>query len=232
MRNAAQTAEQTQKETQKEAQKEARDAGRGKTRGKMSGSGAARRFFGRMGFAVVTVLIGALTVLAGVRLHSFDPSAAGRAGASGFEVRDESAGAARIRPGESGDIGEIRRECGFPLPYFPGQDMFGEMSNVPYDGKNAVRVTMTYRGGVVIEAVRPADAAFLIKREGLAVQLYESLRVPFGRISSSYISALMCSGEEGSCIFFSTEDAAYSIFGPVDGEMLYRYIYENDLDVR
>ena len=195
MRNAAQTAEQTQKETQKEAQKEARDAGRGKTRGKMSGSGAARRFFGRMGFAVVTVLIGALTVLAGVRLHSFDPSAAGRAGASGFEVRDESAGAARIRPGESGDIGEIRRECGFPLPYFPGQDMFGEMSNVPYDGKNAVRVTMTYRGGVVIEAVRPADAAFLIKREGLAVQLYESLRVPFGRISSSYISALMCSGE-------------------------------------
>ena len=93
MRNAAQTAEQTQKETQKEAQKEARDAGRGKTRGKMSGSGAARRFFGRMGFAVVTVLIGALTVLAGVRLHSFDPSAAGRAGASGFEVRDESAGA-------------------------------------------------------------------------------------------------------------------------------------------
>lgn len=176
--------------------------------------------------------VAALTVLAGIRIHSFDSSAAGRAGASGFEVRDEDAGAARIRPGESGDISEIRRECGFPMPYFPGQIMYGEMTNVPYDGKNAVRVTMTYPGGVVIEAVRPAEAAFLIKREGLAVQLYESLRVPFGHMSSSGISALMCSGKEGSCIFFSTEDAAYSVFGPVDGETLYRYIHENNLDVR
>ena len=215
-----------------EKQKKAPDNAQRKTRGNASGSGWARRFFTRAGFVLFAAFIAALAVLAGIRLHSFDPSLTGRAGASGFEVRDESAGAARIRPGESGDVGEIRRECGFPMPYFPGQVMFGEMTNVPYDGKNAVRVTMSYPGGVVIQAVRPREAVFLIKREGLEVQLYESLRVPFGRISSSYISALMCGGKEGSCIFFSTEDAAYSIFGPVDGETLYRYIYENDLDVR
>ena len=226
MQNAAEEA------GQEKAKSTMPDKGAGKAREKGSGRGPVRRFFGRAGFVLFAAFIAALAVAVGVRIHSFDPSAAARAGASGFEVRDESAGADRIRPGESGDIGEIRRECGFALPYFPGQVMFGEMINVPYDGKNAVRVTMSYNGGVVIEAVRPAEAAYLIRREGLAVQLYESLRVPFGRVSSSYISALMCTGKEGSCIYFSTEDAAYSVYGPVDGEMLYRYIYENDLDVR
>ena len=230
MQNAAET-EATGK-TPGELQKKARDNGHGKAMGKPSGRGWARRFIGRAGFVLFAAFIAALSVLAGIRLHSFDPSLTARAGASGFEVREEGAGAARIRPGESGDIGEIRRECGFPMPYFPGQVMFGEMTNVSYDGKNAVRVTMSYPGGVVIQAVRPREAAFLIKREGLGVQLYESLRVPFGRISSSYIPALMCGGRAGSCIFFSTEDAAYSIFAPADGETLYRYVYENDLDVR
>ena len=226
MQNAAETA------GQEKTQKKAQDNGYGGTWGKRSRRGLVRRFFGRAGFILFTAFIAALAVLAGVGLHSFDPSLPGRTGASGFEVRDESTGTPRIRPGESSDIGEIRKECGFPLPYFPGQVMFGEMTNVPYDGKNAVRVTMSYPGGVVIEAVRPLEAAFLIKREGLEVQLYESLRVPFGRIASSYVSALMCSGKAGSCICFSTDDAAYSIFGPVDGETLYRYIHENDLDVR
>lgn len=231
MRNALET--EAREKTPGKGPEKTPDNRRGKTRGKAEGRGPAGRFFIRAGFVLFTVLAAALTVLAGIRLHSFDSSPAGRAGASGFEVRDENAGAARIQPGESGDIGEIRRKCGFPMPYFPGKVMFGEMANVPYDGKNAVRVTMTYSGGVVVEAVQPADAAFLIKREGLEVRLYESLRVPFGRISSSNISALMCCGEKGSCIYFSTGDAAYSIYyEKADGETLYRYIYENNLDVR
>ncbi len=191
-----------------------------------------RRLLGHLAFVLFTLLAAALLILAALRLHPFDAAKNGRTGAaSGFEVTEESDDTARIYPCESSDIGEIRKACGFPLPCFPGQGMYGEAYNVSWMGKNAVRVTMEYPGGVVIEAVRPAAAAALIKRDGMEVRLYESLRVPFAH-SAAGPAALLCTGKGGSCMYYSTDSAAYSIYAPVDGDTLYTYIKENDLGVR
>ena len=188
-------------------------------------------FIGKVLYALAALLFTALFCLAAVLVHPFDAEGgAGDYRASDFEVKEEN-DVPRIWPGESSDIGGIRAICGFPLPYFAGQMMYAEAGNVEYGGKNAVRVTMRYQSGMEIEAVRPPEAAPVIRRDGMEVMMYENLRVPFAGMQGG-IGAIMCRGKADSCLYFSTDDAAYSIYAPVGPELLYRYVSETGLSVR
>ena len=192
---------------------------------------ALGRLFGGTVFFLFTLLSAAIVCLTAVLLHSFDVKTGPETlRASDFEVSDD-ASVSRIVPGESSDLGEIRAICGFPLPYFPGQLMYAGVTNADWDGGNAVRVTMEYASGAVIEAVRPAEAAPLIRRAGMEVQLYGNLRVPFTGMYDG-IGAVMCRGNGASCLYFSTDTAAYSVYAPVSGDVLYKYVGENGLSVR
>ncbi len=189
-----------------------------------------RRFAGGLLFVLFSLLCALVLCLAAVMLHSFEDGGGAALRARDFEVTEDG-GAARIQAGESSDIAILRSACGFALPYFPGQVMYGEAVNADCGGRNAVVVTMTYQSGAVIQAVKPRSAASLILREGLQVQMYEDLRIPFTGLSGG-IGAMMCRGDGRACLYFSTEDAAYSIYAPTDGDLLYKYVSENDLKVR
>ncbi len=194
-------------------------------------TGRLRRVLGGLLFLVFTLLSAALVCAAAVLLHSFDAEKSKNAlNAADFEVVEETA-VSRITPGESSDINELRARCGFALPYFPGQLFFGEVSNAEYGGENAVRVTMRYQSGMVIEAVCPAAAAPLIRRSGQELELYDSLEVPFAGMSGG-IAALMAQGGGGSSLYFATGAAAYTAYAPVARETLYSYLSENGFSAR
>ncbi len=207
--------------------KHAEDKNEGKNEG-----GKVGGFTRKVLFFLFTVLTAAVLFLTALFMHDFDAGdAVSRHSAADFEVTEDVPEVSAIIPGESGDIGELRRICGFPLPYFAGQIMYGEAANAVYDGKKAVTVTMEYQSGVVIRAVRPAAAAPLIRFRGMETAAGNALRIPFAGMSGG-IDALMCRGTEGACLIFHTSDAAYAVFAPVDGETLYKYLSENSLSVR
>ena len=168
--------------------------------------------------------------LGAVMFHSWtEPGAARELRAEDFEV--EGVRRERIVAGESSDLTFLRNRAGCPLPYFEGQMFMGEIRNAEFDGENACIVTMTYQSGLVITAVAPREAAPLLLRKDMEVLMRGDGEIFLA--GNVKLRALMCQGESGSCLYFETDSAAYSVFAPgTDAGRLYAYLTDTRLNVR
>ena len=112
----------------------------------------------------------------------------------------------RMQPAAMNSAEALAGLFGAPLPYLPGYAMTGQGDNVDYEGINARIVTLQY-SGVTVSAVRPASAAPLLLRGELSV----SLR---GDLSYLHLPAVLAEKGNARCVYFSSTDAAYSVYAP------------------
>lgn len=177
---------------------------------------------------VTVTLICGLIYLCGAALHLFRHDAAGDP--ERFAVTREGASLERSIAGETGSISQLRQMAGFPLPFLSGQTFLGEASNADYEGGNARVITMRYAVGITVSAVSPADAAPLLRRSGF------SLRMGTGetlRIQGLRQQAVVTENGKASCVYFTTDDAAYAIEAPgLSGEQLVHILNEYGLSVQ
>ena len=194
------------------------------------GGKKTRRVFRGLVCGAALILFCGAVCLGAAMFHSWtEPGAAREMRAEDFEV--EGAGRERVVAGESSDLTFLRNRAGCPLPYFEGQMFMGEIRNAEYDGKNACVVTMTYQSGLVITAAAPREAAPLLLRKDMEVLMRGDGEISLA--GNVKLRALMCQGKSGSCLYFETDSAAYSVYAPgTDAERLYAYLTETRLNVR
>ena len=83
----------------------------------------------------------------------------------------------------------------------------GIVEDVTLGSLNARILRWQREGGLVISAVRPAAAAQLLREDGLELDTQHMWTVG----GAGLITA---TGERGSCAYYTTDDAAYSLFLP------------------
>jgi len=111
------------------------------------------------------------------------------------------AGAAR-----GNDLQVLESAFGCPVPY-ASRSGSGAVSDETTGSLRARMFSWEGSDGLIITAVRPAEAAHLLRREGLktnASQLW----------SLDGKSVLTASGAAGACAYYETEDAAYCLYLP------------------
>lgn len=112
----------------------------------------------------------------------------------------------RMQPAAMNDASALAEMFGAPLPCLPGYAMRGQGDNANYEGSTA-RVAALQYSGVTVSAVRPASAAPLLLHEELSVQLRTGLSV-------LNLPAVLAEMGNARCVYFSSTDAAYSIYAP------------------
>ena len=111
-----------------------------------------------------------------------------------------------LQPGSTSDIQTLTRLFGAPLPVLPGAALQGSAENVQYEGQTVRKVTMTY-SGFQVTAVRPADAAPLLLRPELSLEIRDGIAV-------AQWEATLAHRGTAWCLYFSDENAAYAVFVP------------------
>lgn len=118
-------------------------------------------------------------------------------------------GIAPLQPGQSTDFAALQQAFGGPLPCLPGYSFQGQATNEVYNGQNVRKVALQYEG-FRLTAVRPAFAAPLLLQEELSLCLD-------GDATIAGLPAALAEGRGAHCLYFSTEDAAYSLYAPAAG---------------
>ena len=116
----------------------------------------------------------------------------------------------RMQPAAMNDAPALAGLFGAPLPCLPGYVMRGQGDNASYEGSIARIATLQY-SGVTISAVRPASASPLLLHEDLSVQLRNGLSV-------LNLPAVLAEKGSARCVYFSSADAAYTVYAPQAGE--------------
>lgn len=118
----------------------------------------------------------------------------------------ETVGTAPLNPGQTQDVAALSESFGLPLPTLPGYSMHGQALNVSYNGRNVRQAILQY-DGFTITCVQPAFAAPLLLRSDLSLSLEEGITV-------DGLPAALSEKDTAFCLYFNTDDAAYSIFAP------------------
>lgn len=159
-----------------------------------------KRFLKNMGFFFGLLMAAALCYVALVMLTGqFEET----------KVSPAPQGIDPLQPGQTADFAALQQAFGAPLPQLPGYAMQGKAVNETYQGKN-VRMACLEYDGFVLTAVRPAYAAPLLLHEELSLSLE-------GDVSVAGLPAALAEGEGARCLYFSTEEAAYSLYAPNAG---------------
>ncbi len=120
-----------------------------------------------------------------------------------------------ITPGEYSDISLLRQAAGYPLLAF-SEPFLAQTENLNWMGRTVHRVVMRFSSGMEILSVSPAEAAPLIRQEGMNLAETEDLMV-------LQMHAALAVGDAGACLYFSSGQAAYCLFGPgMTGEEIIR----------
>ena len=82
-----------------------------------------------------------------------------------------------------------------------------QADNVDWQGVSARLVTLRFTSGIEITAVSPAQAAPLLKRGGMTLAGNTDLKVVT-------MDASLAMGPGGACLYFSSGQAAYCLYGP------------------
>lgn len=122
-----------------------------------------------------------------------------------WAVLEEEEPVSPLQAATSSDVHSLARLFGAPLPAFSGISPRGEARNVTHDGKTVRQITLQY-DGAVITALRPASAAPLLLQEDLSLSLISDLSV-------ANMPAVLAEKDGRFCLYFSSNQAAYSITG-------------------
>lgn len=158
---------------------------------------AVKKTLGGFIIAVLTMALCAVVYVASVLLHPEE-------NALSFQVVDDTP-VTRLQAGDFTDQRMLRDTFGAMLPTLPHTQMEGQARNMEMDGQTVRHVHMCFENGAEITAVRPASAAALLLREGLAVSTrtdVQVLRTP----------AMLAGNGETHCIYFEYDGAAYAFY--------------------
>ena len=159
---------------------------------------------GRIFLVLGVLLLMAVAYVAAVLLQSPDEQA------NRLAFPSEREDVPRMQPAAMSSPQALSELFGAPLLSLPGYAMTGEGTNADYEGTNARIATLRY-SGVTISAVRPAAAAPLLLRGELSVNLR-------GDLSVLNLPAMLAEKGNARCVYFSSTDAAYSVYAPQAGE--------------
>ena len=160
------------------------------------GSGAIGRIFLVLGVVLLMAVIYISTILLQIPEDETDS----------YVAAESPAPITRMQPAAMNDAPALAGLFGAPLPCLPGYAMRGQGDNADYEGSTA-RVAALQYSGVTVSAVRPASAAPLLLHEELSVQLRTGLSV-------LNLPAVLAEMGNARCVYFSSTDAAYSIYAP------------------
>ena len=158
---------------------------------------------GRVFLVLGVLLLMAVAYVAAVLLQSPDEQA------NRLAFPSEREDVPRMQPAAMSSPQALSELFGEPLPSLPGYAKPGEGTNADYEGTNARIATLRY-SGVTISAVRPAAAPLLLRGE-----LSVTLR---GDLSVLSLPAMLAEKGNARCVYFSSTDAAYSVYAPQAGE--------------
>lgn len=117
---------------------------------------------------------------------------------------DESASLQSIGGVQSTNLDTLISAFGCDVPHDRAGGI-GVVEDVTLGSLNARILRWQREGGLVISAVRPAGAAQLIREDGLELDTQHMWTVG----GAGLITA---TGERGSCAYYTTDDAAYSLY--------------------
>ncbi len=118
----------------------------------------------------------------------------------------EAVGAAPLHAGQTENVPALQETFGLPLPHLPGYPMRGQALNVNYNGHNVRKAILQY-DGFTITCVQPAFAAPLLLHSELSLSME-------GEHTVAGLPAALAEGDNTFCFYFSTEEAAFSLFAP------------------
>lgn len=167
----------------------------------MAGNRKIRRFFSALVGLIGVLLFIGLVYVGAALLHSPDAEEKSPA-----ETREP---VTPMQAGSFADAQELAGLFGAKLPVMPGQALRGQAVNLERNGKTVRKVTLVY-DGITVTAVRPADAAPLLLREGMSLSAYDDLE-------ALGLPAAAASWDDAFCLYFSDDEAAYSVYF-ADGE--------------
>ena len=159
----------------------------------------ARRFFGHLLSLILSLALMGMIYVAVVVLQPPGDEEMGS-----YVVQEEKEPLTRMQSATMSDAFALSRLFGAALPMLPNYAMTGKGANLSHDGEIARMAQIQYPG-VLISAVRPASAAPLLLRENLAV----STR---GDVTVLNLPAVLSARGDARCVYFVTEDAAYSVY--------------------
>ena len=165
-----------------------------------NGKGAVGRIFLVLGVVLLMAIVDVSVILLQIPEDETD----------NYVVVEEPEPITRMQPATMNDARALAGLFGATLPYLPGYAMRGQGDNASYEGSVARIATLQY-SGVTISAVRPASAAPLLLHEDLSVQLRNGLSV-------LNLPAVLAEKGSARCVYFSSADAAYTVYAPQAGE--------------
>lgn len=116
----------------------------------------------------------------------------------------EADGIAPLQAGQSADIAALQEAFGAPLPWLEGYRFQGQAANVTFNGLNVRKITQLYEG-FTLTSLRPAFASPLLLHGDLALSMETDFTV-------AGLPAALASKGTSHCLYFQTDDAAYSLY--------------------
>lgn len=176
--------------------------------------GKALSLVSRLITVLLCLILMAVVYVAAVLLQNDGDSEKGS-----FIVQEEKEPITRMQSATMADIPALSQLFGAELPYLKGVSVTGQGENAVHDGEIARVCTLTYPG-VVITAVRPANAAPLLLRNGLSLSMRSDLTV-------LNLPASLAERGDTRCVYFVNETAAYSVYAAQSTEEEFLRILEN-----
>jgi len=166
----------------------------------MAGKGKGKRFFSALGGLILVLIAAGVIYLTVVLLQP-----------PGDDGRDTYAAATRapvtrMQAAQMDDAKQLARMYEGRLPAVPSLTPRGRGENKTHDGSAARLVTLFYNG-VTISAVQPASAAPLLLHGEMDISTRSDL-------TALNLPAVLASRGSAYCLYFSDEDAAYSVYAP------------------
>ena len=169
------------------------------------GKGRAKKLFRGAGSVITAAIVIAMVFLAAILLEIPEKDVEGQ-----WVVEEEKAPVPPMQAANMGDVQALAQLFGAPLPALPGHTPAGEARNASHDGRTVRKVTLAYEGFTVY-ALRPAEAAPLLLRDELDVQLRSDL-------TAMNLPVTLASRDGAYCAYFADGMAAYAIYAPAAEE--------------
>lgn len=167
----------------------------------MADKKTGRNIAGKLGGLLLALVAAGAVYLAAVLLHS--PSVTEKVVSPAPTAAPP---VARMQAATMDDPAALARMFENRLPMLPGYKLNGQGVNTTYDGATARLVTLNYNG-LTLSAVRPAAAAPLLLHGELDLSLRSDLTV-------LNLPAVLAAKGQAMCLYFSDENAAYSLYAP------------------
>ena len=156
-------------------------------------------YIARAAAALLVLFLCAVIYFSGVLMDRDEES-------SPLEAEAAEAAPASLKPGLYESVAALRTAVDFPLIALD-EGCVVQADNVDWQGISARLVTLRFTSGIEITAAAPAEAAPLLKRGGMTLAGNTDLKVVT-------MDASLAMGPGGACLYFSSGQAAYCLYGP------------------